>query len=33
MLVELTNTQLYSDPAIFLMLEWRIIDSSVWDVS
>ena len=33
MLVELTNTQLYSSPAIFLRLEWRIIDSSVWDVS
>ena len=33
MLVELTNTQLYSDPAIFLMIEWRITDSSVWDVS
>ena len=33
MLVELTDSQLYSDPAIHLMLEWRIIDSSVWNVS
>lgn len=32
MLVELTNTQLYSDPAILVMIQWRIIDSSVWDV-
>ncbi len=33
MLVELRDAQLYNDPEILVVLEWRIIDSSVWEVS
>ena len=33
MLVELRNNQVYSNPAILLQLEWRITDSTVWDIS
>jgi hypothetical protein len=33
MLVELVNTELYSSPQLFLKLEWKLVDSTVWDVS
>ena len=33
MLVEFVNTDLYSSPQLFLKLEWKLVDSTVWDVS
>jgi len=33
MLVEFVNTELYSNPQLFLKLEWKLVDSTVWDVS
>jgi hypothetical protein len=33
MLVELTDVKLYSSPQFLLKLEWKILDSTVWDVS
>lgn len=33
MLVEFVNTELYSSPQLFLNLEWKLVDSTVWDVS
>ena len=32
-LVELRNSQLYSYPQVLLVLEWKIVDSTVWDIS
>ena len=31
-LVELRNSQVYSYPEVLLVLEWKIIDSTVWDI-
>lgn len=33
MLVELRNSQVYSYPQVLIMIEWKIVDSSVWNVS
>ena len=33
MLVEFVNTEVYSNPQLFLKLEWKLVDSTVWDVS
>ena len=33
MLVELRNSQVYSYPEVLIVLEWKITDSTVWDIS
>jgi hypothetical protein len=33
MLIEFVNTEFYSSPQLFLKLEWKLVDSTVWDVS
>jgi hypothetical protein len=33
MLVELTDVKYYSSPELILTLEWKILDSTAWDVS
>ncbi len=33
MLVELRNRKIYTDPAIILTVEWKLVDSNVWAIS
>ncbi len=33
MLVELKDIKIYSDPAIILTVEWKLVDSNVWAIS